>query len=63
MYRKCFKRKRSVLQERSQSLKEVPQHFTDVFNIDGVTANDIIQRNHYRKEKKNELEFHSSHWC
>ena len=32
-------------QGRSQNLKEVPQNFTEIFNIDGVTANDVIQRN------------------
>ena len=32
-------------QGRSQNLKEVTQNFTEVFNIDDVTANDIIQRN------------------
>ena len=26
--------------------------FTEVFNIDDVTANDVIQRNQHRKEKK-----------
>ena len=40
-------------QGRSQNLKEVPQNFTEIFNIDGVTANDVIQRNQHRKEKKN----------
>ena len=39
-------------QGRSQNLKEVPQNFTEVFNIDDVTANDVIQRNQHRKEKK-----------
>ena len=38
-------------QGRSQNLKEVPQNFTEVFNIDDVTA-DIIQRNQHCKEKK-----------
>ena len=42
-------------QGRSQNLKEVPQNFTEVFNIDDVTANDIIQRNQHRKEE-NRLE-------
>ena len=41
-----------VKQGRSQNLKEVPQSFTDVFIIDNATANDIIQRNQHRKEKK-----------
>ena len=36
-------------QGRSQNLKEVPQNFTEVFNIDDVTAND---RNQHCKEKK-----------
>ena len=44
-----------------QNLKEVPLNFTKVFNIDDVTANDVIQRNQHRKEKKNKIEFHSSH--
>ena len=39
-------------QGRSQNLKEVPQNFRDVFDIDDLTANDIIQRNQHRKEKK-----------
>ena len=39
-------------QERSQNLREVPQNFTEVFNIDDVTANDVIQRNQYLKEKR-----------
>ena len=41
------------IQGRSQNLKEVPQNFTEVFNIDDVTANDVIQRNEHPKEKKN----------
>ena len=35
----------------SQNFKEVPQNFTEVFNIDDA-ANDVIQRNKHRKEKK-----------
>ena len=46
-------------QGRSQNLKEVPQNFAKVLNIGNVTANDVIQRNQHRKEKK--LEFHSNH--
>ena len=38
-------------QGRSQNLKELPQNFTEVFNIDDVTVNDVIQRNQHRKEK------------
>ena len=47
------------MQERSQKLKKVPPNFTKVFNIDEVTANDVIQGNQHRKEKK--LAFHSNH--
>ena len=39
-------------QGRSQNLREVPQNFTEVFNIDDVTAHDVIQRNQYLKEKR-----------
>ena len=38
-------------QGRRQNLKEVPQNFTEVFDIDDVTANDVIQRNQHYKEK------------
>ena len=38
-------------QGRSQNLKELPQNFTKVFNIDDVTANDVMQRNQHREEK------------
>ena len=37
---------------RSQSLNEVPQNFTEVYNVDDVSANDVIRRNQHRKEKK-----------
>ena len=30
---------------RSQNLKEVPQNFTEIFNVNDVAANDVIQRN------------------
>ena len=33
-------------------MKEVPQNFTEVFNVDDVTANDAIQRKQHCKEKK-----------
>ena len=49
-------------QGRSQNLEQVPQKFTEVFNIDYVTAKDVIKRNQHRKEK-NKLEFHSNHCC
>ena len=36
----------------SQNLKEVPQNFTEVFNVDDVAPIDVMQRNQHRKEKK-----------
>ena len=45
----------SKAQGRSQKLKEVPQNFTEVFNIHDVTSNDVIQRNQHRKEKRIKL--------
>ena len=38
------------IQGRSQNLKEVPQNFTEVFNIDDVTAND--RETNIAKKKK-----------
>ena len=40
------------LQGRSQNLKEVPQNITEAFNVDDVTANDVIRRKQHPKEKK-----------
>ena len=42
-------------QRRSQNLKEVLQNFMKVFSIDDVRANEVIQRNQHRKEKKTNL--------
>ena len=36
----------------SQNFKNVPQNFKEVFEIDDVTAIDVIQRNQHRKEKQ-----------
>ena len=55
-----MKKKTLASQGGIQNLKEVPQNFTKVFNIDDVTASDVIQRSQHRKEK-NKLEFHSNH--
>ena len=41
-----------LTQGRSQNLKEVPQNFLEVLNIDDVTANDVIQRNQHHEEKE-----------
>ena len=40
-------------QGRSQNLKAVPQNFMEVFKVDDVTANDVIQEKKHllRKEK------------
>ena len=52
LYIDQIKKDEETLQGRSQNLKEVPQNFTEDFNIDDVVANDVIQRNQHRKEKK-----------
>ena len=41
-----------IFQGRSQNLKEVPENFKEVFNIDDVTVNDVIQRSQHRKQRK-----------
>ena len=46
-------------QGRSQNLKEVPQNFRDVFDIDDLTANDIYRETNIAKKKN--LQFHSNH--
>ena len=42
-----------------QNLKEVPQNFMEVLDVDDVTANEFIRRNQHRKGKK--LELHGNH--
>ena len=46
--------KTKSLQERSQNLKEVPQNFMKVFNVNDAAANDLIQKlkKKIAKEKK-----------
>ena len=39
----------------SQNLKEVPQNFMEIFNVDDVTANDAIHRNQHRKKNLNSI--------
>ena len=34
----------------------------EVFNVEDVTANDVIQKN-IAKEKKRNLSYHSNNWC
>ena len=43
------------VQGHGQNLKEVPQRSTEVFNIDDIIANEVMQRNKHREEKKNNL--------
>ena len=38
----------SLMQGRSQNLKEVPQNFMKIFNVDDVIANDVIEKNQHR---------------
>ena len=40
------------LKGRSKNLKAVSKNFPEIFNVDDVTANDVIQRNQHRKEEK-----------
>ena len=46
----------STEQGRRQNLKEVPQNFTEVFNVDDITA-----KQHRKEKKQNKLEFYSNH--
>ena len=43
-------------QGRSQDLKEVPQNFTEFFNIAAVTGNDVRKSNQNRKENRKKFE-------
>ena len=40
------------VQGHGHNLKEVPQRSTEVFNIDDIIANEVMQRNQHREEKK-----------
>ena len=40
------------IQGRSQNLKAVPQHIMEVFKVDDVTANDVIQKKQHLLGKK-----------
>ena len=43
------------VQGHGQNLKEVPQRSTEVFNIDDIIANEVMQRNQHREKKKKNL--------
>ena len=49
------------VQGHGHNLKEVPQRSTEVFNIDDIIANEVMQRNQHREKKKKKLKFHSNH--
>ena len=49
-----------ISHRRSQNLKKVPQNSTEFFNVDDVTANDVIRETNIAN-KKNKLDFHSNH--
>ena len=50
-------------QGRSQNLKGVPRNFMEVFKVDDVTANDVIQEKQHLLRKENLQISHSNHYC
>ena len=50
MFYQCVKMGTIVWRVQGISTFGVHQHFTEVFNIDDVTTNDVIQRNQHHKE-------------
>ena len=50
-------------QGRSQNLKAVPQNFMEVFKVDVVTANDVIQKKQHLLRKEKLQTSHSNHYC
>ena len=50
-------------QGRSQNLKAVPQNFMEVLKVDGVTANDVIQKKQHLLTKEKLQISHSNHYC
>ena len=44
-------------------VNEVPQNFTEVYNVDDVSANDVIHMEKPTSQRKKKLEPHSNHWC
>ena len=49
-------------QGRSQNLKAVPQNLMEVFKVDDVTANDVIQKKQYRLRKEKLQVSHNNHY-
>ena len=53
----------SIDKRRSQNLKAVPQSFMEVFKVDDVTANDVMQKKQ-RILRKEKLQIsHSNQYC
>ena len=53
----------SEIQGRSQNLKAVPQNFMEVFKVDDVTTNDVIQKKQHLLRKEKLQISHSNHYC
>ena len=53
----------SMVQGSSQILKAVPQNFMEVFKVDDVTTNDVMQEKQHLLRKENLPISHSSHYC
>ena len=49
-------------QGRSQNLKAVPRNLMEVFKVDDVTANDVIQKKQYRLRKEKLQISHNNHY-
>ena len=50
-------------QGRSQNLKSVPQNFMEVFEVDDITGNDVIQEKQHLLRKENLQISQSNHYC
>ena len=53
----------SMVQGSSQILKAVPQNFMEVFKVDDVTTNDVIQKKQHLLRKEKLQISHSNHYC
>ena len=47
----------------SQNLKAVPQNSMEVFKVDDIPANDVIQKKQHLIRKEKVQIFHSNHYC
>ena len=53
----------SMVQGSSQILKAVPQNFMEVFKVDDVTTNDVMQEKQHLLRKENLQISHGNHYC